>query len=133
MKVEIRIFWVILQFIILIFVLIDLLIFHNEEALMKLVAFELFLSVPIWFIIIFINYILLGFLDISIEESNILYIIFNWLLFLLLGYGQWFILLPKIYMKLWGKKEMYNISVNKYILFLGLIVITLYILAVFLL
>ena len=93
-----------MQSIILIFILIDLLLLDNEEALMKLVAFELLLSSFLGFIGILLNNILLDFVNISISKTNIIYIIFNWILFVLLGYIQWFIIVPKVYLKIWGDK-----------------------------
>jgi len=131
MKINIKSLWVISQFIILIYIIIDLLILYNEEALMKLVALELLLTPPAWFIVIFINYIFIGLIKVSISETNILYIIFNWILFYLFGYIQWFILLPKIYKKIWGVKEMHHIFVNKYLLTFGIIFIGLYALLFF--
>jgi len=127
MRKHIKKIWFILQSIILIFILIDLLLLDNEEALMKLVAFELLFSSFLGFIGILLNNILLDFVNISISETNIIYIIFNWILSVLLGYIQWFIIVPKVYLKLWSKKEMYNISVNKYLGLFGIIFIALYI------
>ncbi len=127
MRKHIKKIWFILQNIILIFILIDLLLLDNEEALMKLVAFELLLSSFLGFIGILLNNILLDFVNISISKTNIIYIIFNWILFVLLGYIQWFIIVLKVYLKLWSKKEMYNISVNKYLGLFGIIFIALYI------
>ena len=131
MRKHIKKIWFILQSIILIFILIDLLLLDNEEALMKLVAFELLFSSFLGFIGILLNKILLDFVNISISETNIIYIIFNWILFVLLGYIQWFIIVPKVYLKIWGDKEINSISVNNFLLTFGVIIIGLYLLLFF--
>jgi len=124
--------WVILQIIIFIYILIELLILHNEEAIVKLILIEFILSFPTSFIMLLTDNILINSLKVS--ETNIVFITFNWVIFFLFGYIQWFILLPKIYLKLgWGKKEMHSISVNKYLFVFGIIFIALYILAILML
>jgi len=131
MRKHIKKIWFILQSIILIFILIDLLLLDNEEALMKLVAFELLFTPPIWFLVILTNDILLNFFNVSISETNIIYIVFNWILFSLFGYIQWFIIVPKVYLKIWGDKEINNISVNNFLLTFGVVIIGLYLLLFF--
>ena len=68
-----------------------------------------------------------------VSETNVYFITFNWILFFLLGYMQWFILVPIIQTKFSDNKKIYSFSINRYILFFGIIIIVLYILAIFLL
>jgi len=124
--------WIILQVLILIYVLIELLILDNDEAIVKLILIEFAFSFPISIFIGVLNHILISSMKV-VSETNIIFLVFNWGLFFLFGYIQWFVLLPKIYCKLWGKKLIYAISINRYLLFIGIITISLYISAIVLL
>jgi len=125
--------WFVSQFLILIYVLVDFLIFHNEEALMKLIALEIIIAFPVSFFVIYTALVIIFTkIDFALfTQENVMYISFIWLLFAILGYFQWFVILPKIYLKYFGEKGMYQISVNRYLLVATIILVGLYLFLLF--
>jgi hypothetical protein len=127
--------WIVSQFFILAYVQIDFLILHNEEALMKLIALEIIITFPVSMVVIYTVIVIMAFKKVNIELltlENGMYIGFIWLLFAILGYIQWFNLLPKIYIKIFGEKGMHQTSVNRYLLVATILFVGFYLFLLFL-
>jgi hypothetical protein len=127
--------WIVSQFLILAYVQIDFLILHNEEALMKLIALEIIITFPVSMVVIYTVIVIMAFKKVNIELltlENGMYIGFIWLLFAILGYIQWFNLLPKIYIKIFGEKGMHQTSVNRYLLVATILFVGFYLFLLFL-
>jgi len=88
--------WITIQLIILLITSYYIFTSNHENVETLFVAIESVLIFPAGIITLYLNEIFNAYDYFVSHESFFLFVLFNWILYTLIGYIQWFILLPKM-------------------------------------